>query len=375
MPFIGVGRTERPRIFLVLLTHVDTRLSTTQLAHNEDHTMNRSPDPPIPKLLIATESRLDLWVAPEWFAEGLQKKFPQLEVVRVTSFDGIDAVLADTQIMFTQSISPEQFTAARKLRWIHSSAAAVHQFLFPELVESDVILTNAREVHGGGVAEHVMALIFAIAKRIPESIRFQEKHVWGQEILWQGSACPLDIAGATIGIVGFGSIGSNVAKYVKAMGMKVIVVRERPGKVRPEFVDEELPSSKLDEMLAKSDYVVLSPPLTPETRGMIGREQLAKMKSSAHLINVGRGPLIDEAALIEALRDHKIGGAALDVFDQEPLPADSPLWDLENLLITPHAAGMAGNLWQRHYDLFSENLRRFLKGEPLLGLVDKQRGY
>jgi phosphoglycerate dehydrogenase-like enzyme len=159
------------------------------------------------------------------------------------------------------------------------------------------------------------------------------------------------------------------------MGMKVIVVRERLGKVRPEFVDEELPSSKLDEMLAKSDYVVLSPPLTPETRGMIGREQLAKMKSSAHLINVGRGPLIDEAALIEALRSHTIAGAALDVFDQEPLPGDSQLWDLENLLITPHTAGMAGNLWQRHYDLFCENIRRFLKGEPLLGLVDKQRGY
>jgi D-2-hydroxyacid dehydrogenase (NADP+) len=157
--------------------------------------------------------------------------------------------------------------------------------------------------------------------------------------------------------------------------MKVIVVRERTGSVRPEFVDEELPSSKLNEMLARADYVVLSPPLTPETRGMIGREQFAKMKSGAYLINVGRGPLVDEAALIETLRGHKIAGAALDVFDQEPLPADSPLWDLENLLITPHTAGMAGNLWQRHYVLFSENLRRFLKGAPLLSLVDKQRGY
>jgi phosphoglycerate dehydrogenase-like enzyme len=325
--------------------------------------MNRSPDHPINKLLIATQSQLDLWIAPEWFAENLQKEFPQLEVVRITSYDGIDATLADTQVIFTQSISLEQFTAARKLRWI------------PELVASDVILTNAREVHGVGVAEHVMALIFAIAKRIPQSVKFQEKRIWGQEILWNSSACPLDIAGATIGIVGFGSIGSSVAKFAKAMGMNVVVVRERPGNIRPEFVDEELPSSKLDEMLAQADYVVLSPPLTPQTRGMIGREQLAKMKSNAHLINVGRGPLIDEAALIEALRDHKIAGAALDVFDQEPLPADSPLWDLENLLITPHTAGMAGNLWQRHYDLFSENIRRFMKAEPLLGLVDKQRGY
>jgi phosphoglycerate dehydrogenase-like enzyme len=337
--------------------------------------MNRSPDHPINKLLIATQSQLDLWVAPEWFAEKLQKEFPQLDVLRITNYEGIDAVLADVQIIFTQSISPQQFVAARELRWIHSPAAAVHQFMFPELVASDVILTNAREVHGTGVAEHVMALIFALAKRIPESVKFQEKRIWGQEILWNGGACPLDIAGATVGVVGFGSIGSNVAKYSKAMGMKVIVVRERPGQSRPEFVDEELPSSKLEEMLARADYVVLSPPLTPETRGMIGRERLAKMKSGAYLINVGRGPLIDEAALIDALRSHKIAGAALDVFDQEPLPADSPLWDLENLLITPHTAGMAGHLWQRHYDLFSENIRRFLNNEPLLGLVDKQRGY
>jgi len=327
------------------------------------------------RILIATQSRLDLWVAPEWFAENLQKEFPQLDVVRITNYDGIGAVLGDAHIMFTQSISAEQFVAARQLRWIHSPAAAIHQFMFPELMASDVILTNAREVHGIGVAEHVMALIFAIAKRIPESVRFQEKHVWGQEILWNRGASPLAIARATIGIVGFGSIGSNVAKYAKAMGMKVIVVRERPGSVRPEFVDEELSSSKLDELLARADYVVLSPPLTPETRGMIGRAQFAKMKSGAYLINVGRGPLVDEAALVETLRDHKIAGAALDVFDQEPLPADSPLWHLENLLITPHTAGMAGNLWQRHYALFSENLRRFLKGEPLLGLVDKRRGY
>ena len=337
--------------------------------------MNRSPDLPIKKLLIATQSHLDLWIAPQWFAENLQTEFPQLEVVRITNYDGIGALLSDTQIIFTQSISPEQFVTAHQLRWIHSPAAAVHQLMFPELVASDVILTNAREVHGVGVAEHVMALIFAIAKRIPESVRFQEKHVWGQEVLWNGSACPLDIVGATIGIVGFGSIGSNVAKYARAMGMKVIVVRERPGKVRPDFVDDELPSSKLNEMLARADYVVLSPPLTPETRGMIGRAQFANMKSGAYLINVGRGPLVDEVALVETLRDHKIAGAALDVFDQEPLPADSPLWDLENLLITPHTAGMAGNLWQRHYELFSENMRRFLKGDSLLGLVDKQRGY
>jgi phosphoglycerate dehydrogenase-like enzyme len=247
--------------------------------------------------------------------------------------------------------------------------------MFPEFVSSDVILTNAREVHGPGVAEHVMALIFAIAKRIPASVKFQQKHVWGQEILWNEGNCPLDIAGATLGLVGFGSIGSNVAKFADAMGMRVVVVREHPAKQRAEFVDVELPSARLHEMLSQADYVVISPPLTPATRGMIGREQLSQMKSSSYLINVGRGPLIDEPALIAALREHKIAGAALDVFEKEPLPADSPLWDLDNLLITPHTAGMDSKLWERHYALFSENLRRYFSGLPLLGLIDKHSGY
>ena len=134
-------------------------------------------------------------------------------------------------------------------------------------------------------------------------------------------------------------------------------------------------SSRLSEMLTQADYIVVAVPVTPATKGMIGREQLSKMKSDACLINVGRGPLIDEAALIDALRQKRIGGAGLDVFDQEPLPSDSPLWDLENLLITPHTAGMTDRLWYRHYELFSENLRRYLSGQPLLGLVDKKGGY
>ena len=199
--------------------------------------------------------------------------------------------------------------------------------------------------------------------------------MWGQEVLWSGGECPLDIAGATVGLVGFGSIGSNVAKFAHTMGMRVIVVREHPGKTRPESVDEEMPSSRLNDMLAQADFVVLSPPLTPATRGMIGSQQLAKMKSSAYLVNVGRGPLVNEEALINALRDRKIAGAALDVFDKEPLPEDSPLWGLDNLLITPHTAGMDQRLWERHYALFSENLRRYFKHEPLLGLVNKGQGY
>jgi phosphoglycerate dehydrogenase-like enzyme len=176
-------------------------------------------------------------------------------------------------------------------------------------------------------------------------------------------------------LVGLGSIGRNVAKHASALGMRVIAVREHPEKEKPQCVEEVLHPSKLLELLARSDYVVLSTPVTPETTGMIGKQELAAMKPEAFLLNVGRGPLINEAALVEVLREHKIGGAALDVFDQEPLPPDSPLWDLEDLLVTPHTAGISEKMWERHYSLFSENLRRYLSGESLLGLVDKHSGY
>jgi phosphoglycerate dehydrogenase-like enzyme len=337
--------------------------------------MTRSPDHPIRKLLIATHHRLDLWVAPAWFAERLRKDFPQLHVVRLATPDGIDRELAGTEIAFTSALSPEHLRLARKLRWIHSPAAAVHQFLFPDLVNSDVILTNSREVHGAVVAEQVIAMIFAVAKRIPQAVRFQQQRVWGQEAIWEEDHGLREIAGSTLGLVGLGSIGRNVAKHAAALGMKVIAMRQHAEAARPDSVHEVLPPSKLSDMLATADYVVLAAPVTSATRHMIGREQLAKMKSDAVLINVGRGSLVDEAALLEVLQQRKIGGAALDVFDQEPLPPDSPLWDLDNLLITPHTAGMTAKLWERHYTLFAENVRRYLSRQPLLALVDKKSGY
>jgi phosphoglycerate dehydrogenase-like enzyme len=337
--------------------------------------MTRLPDQTIRKLLILTYHRLDLWIAPGWFSQRLRQDFPQLDISQVTDYENVAGNIADVEIMFAFSLRPDQFLAARKLRWIHSPSAAVHQFMFPELINSDVILTNARDVHGPVVAEHVLALIFALAKQIPQAVRYQQQGVWGQEAMWEGDGRPREIAGAIVGLVGVGTIGRNVAKHAAALGMKVIAVREHPDKKPPEFVDEVYPTSQLHELLRRADYVVLAAPVTADTTGMIGREQLASMKSDACLINVGRGSLINEIDLADALRNKRIRGAALDVFEKEPLPVDSPLWDLENLLITPHTAGMTEKLWERHYTLFSENLRRYLNQEPLLALVDKRSGY
>jgi phosphoglycerate dehydrogenase-like enzyme len=327
------------------------------------------------KLLIVLHHRFELWNAPDWFAERLQGDFPQVEVVHFASYDGIEPHVRDADIIVTWSLRPEQFTLAKKLRWIHSPAAAVHQLMFPELVHSDVIVTNAREVHGPVVAEHVIALIFALARQIPQAVRLQQKHRWGQEIMWQGSPRPCEIAGATLGLVGVGSIGREVAKHAAALGMRVIATRENPQKGRPDGVAEVYSSTEINTLLKQSDFVVLAAPTTSATTGLMNAERLAHMKPEAFLINVGRGPLVDEGALAVALRNQKIGGAALDVFEQEPLPADSPLWDLENLLLTPHTAGLTDKLWERHYTLIAENLRRYLAHQPLLALVDKTKGY
>jgi len=326
------------------------------------------------KLLIAVHHFFDQWNAPEWFSQRLGSDFPQLEIVHLPDYKRLDAEIPDAEIVIAWSIRPEQIKAARKLRWIHSPAAAVHQLMFPELAASDIVLTNAREVHGPVVAEHVMALIFALAKKIPGSVELQQKHVWGQQLLWDERPRVREVAGATVGLVGLGSIGRPVVKSAKALGMRVVAVREHPEK-GTDGADVVFGPAQISEVFRQADYVVLAAPVTDSTKAIADAERLALMKPDACLINVGRGPLVDEAALAAALRARKIGGAALDVFPKEPLAADSPLWDLPNLLITPHTAALTDKLWERHYVLFSENLRRYLAGQPLLAVVDKRKGY
>jgi phosphoglycerate dehydrogenase-like enzyme len=326
------------------------------------------------KILIFVRHPFDLWNAPEWFAERLRDNFPEIDVVRLTDPKRVDEEIAAAEIAVSWSIRPEQIAAAKKLRWIHSPAAAVHQLMVPAFIDSDIVLTNAREVHGPVVAEHVIALIFALAKKIPDSVLLQEKHVWGQQMLWDELPRIREVAGATLGMIGLGSIGRAVVRSAKALGMKVVAVREHPEK-GSDGADAVFGSSQIDEVFRQADYVVLAAPVTAGTKAIVNAERLALMKPDACLINVGRGLLVDELALAAALREKKIGGAALDVFPKEPLVVDSPLWDVPNLLITPHTAALTDKLWERHYALFSENLWRYLHGETLLAVVDKRKGY
>lgn len=335
------------------------------------------------KVVIVLKHRFHLWTAPDWFVEKLRKEFPEVEFVHRNTYDDIDTYLHDADVVVSWSLNADQVKAAPHLRWIHSTAAAIHQLLIPEIINSNIVITNARSVHGPVVAEHVLALMFALAKRLPEAMRFQQRHHWGQEETSEAQPPIRELRDSTLGIIGVGQIGSHVATAASALGMRVIAVRANTSK-GVDWVSQNDPMRAMHRvygpkdllrMLEESDFVVVSAPVTNSTKGLIDSNALSVMKPDAYLINVARGALIDEAALVKVLQGKKIGGVALDVFEQEPLSPESPLWDCENVLITPHQAGIAHKLWERQYKLFSDNLSRYLKDAPLIGVVDKKIGY
>ncbi len=326
------------------------------------------------KVLIVHHHRFELWHAPPWLRDRLQSAFPDFQFLQLEDYDRVPQEIADTDVFIGWSLRPEQFVAAKKLRWIHSPAAAVHQLMYPELIASDVVVTNSSNVHGPVVAEHAVAILLALAKRLPQAMQYQREKKWAQTLLWNERPRPRELSGANVVVVGVGGIGSAFIRHAKHFGMHVIAVREDVKKGRGE-ADEVVSVTELDQVLPRADYVLLSTPVTPATSGMINESRLHKMKPDAYLINVGRGPLVEEAALCNALQTGRIAGAALDVFVEEPLPADSPLWSLKNLLITPHTAAVTERLWDRHYELIVENLGRLMAGNPLLNRVDTRRGY
>lgn len=326
------------------------------------------------KVVILHRHRFELWNEPGWVPQRLARDFPELDVVHLDSYDELEGAIGDAEIYIGWSIRAEQFVTARRLRWIHSPTAAVHQLLLPEVVASPVVITNARSVHGPVVAESVMALLLALARRLPSAVRYQQRHEWAQKAIFDERTRPRELRGATLLLVGYGSIGREVARRALAFEMKVVVTREHP---EPQPGIDVHSSDELDSLLPTADFIVLAAPLTPKTTALMNRERFARMKPDAYLFNVGRGPVVDEAALLAALKEKKIGGAALDVFVTEPLPQDSPLWDAPNLLVTPHMTAITAKdtLWERHYELIAENMRRWLIGRELLNLVDKSKGY
>ena len=326
------------------------------------------------RILVYIVSSVRAWNIPDRHVAQLREGFPDVEFVHArTHAEAVDGIAAAT-VAFASYVSAEMLGATRGLQWIHAPAAGVGHMLSRELAASTVIMTNSRGFNADSMAEHVLAMILAVKRQIPAAVRLQHRHHWGQNDL-HSSERMLLVKGQHVGVFGLGKIGSRVADLAAAFGARVSACRRHVDRGAPPSVTELRPSEDLAAWLPDLDILVIAAPQTPETEGLFGRRELLLMKRSALLVNVSRGPLVRESELIEELRRGTIGAAALDVFEEEPLDAVSPLWDMPNVLITPHVGGLRPDYWDLAADFFAENLRRFRSGQPLMNVVDKGAGY
>jgi phosphoglycerate dehydrogenase-like enzyme len=309
---------------------------------------------------------------PRPYLDRLRADFPQHAFLEAWDRDALRRLLPEADVAFTPFVDRDIFASAARLRWVQSPAAGVGSLMFPELLAGPVIVTSARGIRARSIAEHVLGVTLALARLIPATLRAQAAHRWAQDELEAGVRT---LQGQRMGIVGLGAIGLEVAKIAAPFGFRITAIRRRAGEPRPDQVDAVWTPERLPDLLAQSDVVVLAAPHTPETKRLIGHAQLDHMKRGALLVNVARGKLVDDEAIVDALRDGRLGGAALDVFSDEPLEPSSPYWDLPNVIVTPHTSGAMQDYWTPLVALFADNLRRFEKGEPLLNVVDKVAGY
>jgi phosphoglycerate dehydrogenase-like enzyme len=270
---------------------------------------------------------------------------------------------------FNGTLLKHVFPLTTNLKWVHTLSAGVDHVLFPELVASPVPLTNGRGVFRRVLGEWVVASMLFFAKGLRRLVKQQEDGVWEQFDIEE-------LHGKTLGIIGYGEIGRGAAERAKPFGMRIVALRRRPDlSAGDPLLDDVWTPDRLQELLRECDYVLVAAPNTPETRGMIGDREIAAMKHSAVIINVGRGPVIQEASFIRALEHNRIRGAALDVFEQEPLPAGHPFYQLKNVLLSPHAADHFSGWIESAMGMFVVNFNHFVKGEPLENVVDKRAGY
>jgi len=335
--------------------------------------MNRT-KPEETKLVICAWQPFSEWQPKPAMADAIRHRWPQMRVVLVPTYDLLPPELPDTDIFIGYSLRAPQLKEARKLKWIHSTAAGVSQLMYPELRDSGIVATNPSGVFSVPMAEHVMGLLLALARNFPDSVRQQDRARWSQQELWDKPQHLTELNGQVLLIVGYGSIGQELAKRARAFSMHVWGVT-RSGKGDLAHAEKIVAASQLDDVLPEADYVVITAPETSETKNLIGAQQIARMKRGARFINVGRGSLLDETALMQALEKGALGGAALDVAQKEPLPPDSPLWKTPNLFITPHTSAVSDRLWDRQTTLLLDLLERWFEGRELFNQVDFSRGY
>jgi phosphoglycerate dehydrogenase-like enzyme len=321
--------------------------------------------------------------------DKLRHVSPRLHVSQKTCDDpgAIANLVKDVDILYTYHAG-FSLGAASRLKWVQLSSTGVNHLLGKPIMDSSIPVTTTRGIHATPIAEFVFGSLLSVGRHLDEMQRDQQAHRWQNLSYWEKKG-GLELRGRTIGIVGYGAIGSEIGRLAAAFGMEVLAVRRHPDQQRPTpggllpgtgDLTGNIPKrvwgpAALHDMLPACDVVVLTVPLTSETVGLIGPEEISAMKRSAYLINVARGSVVDEPALLGALQTGQLMGAVLDTFQEEPLPVDSPFWDLPNVLVTPHVAPNSSHYNDRASDVFAENLRRFLTGEPMLNEFDRARGY
>jgi phosphoglycerate dehydrogenase-like enzyme len=302
---------------------------------------------------------------------GAQQLSPHVGLWYAATTEELGEALPGADVLFIWDFRSTKLQTVRErahqLRWVHIASAGIDPLLFPGLISSDVVLTNSRHVFDDAIAEYVLGLLLAFAKDLPHTLDLQQRHTWRHRVTER-------LAGHSVVIVGAGPIGRAIARLAAAVGCRVTGVARNPRSDDPDFGTVHRAAALLDA-LTDADFVVVAAPLTDDTRGMFGAAAFQRMKPSARLINVGRGPIVDQAALVTALRGGQLAGAALDVFADEPLPPDSPLWGMSNVIVSPHMSGDVAGFEDELAALFLDNLARYRRGDPLRNVVDKHRGY
>ncbi|MEF8841087.1 MAG: D-2-hydroxyacid dehydrogenase [Haloarculaceae archaeon] len=308
-----------------------------------------------PETVLLHTAASSHWVDSESLAASVTDRLPDLDLRVARTPAESRALVADAEVALAASLPEEVLAAAEGLRWVQALSAGVDFYDLDALREAGVLLTSAAGVHAEPMAEQTLGYLLLFERDVLRGVRQQEAGLWQR---YEGG----ELRGKTLGIVGVGAVGSRVAELAGAFGMTVLGTKRDPS-TAPDAVDEVWAPDGLHELLVRADYVVLACPLTDETRGLIGREELGIMDEESVLVNVARGPIVEEDALVEALQQGVVRGAALDVFGTEPLPAASPLWDLPNAVVTPHMSGSTPHKEHRLADLFATNLEAFRAGD------------
>jgi phosphoglycerate dehydrogenase-like enzyme len=326
---------------------------------------------------------------PEWLGDQVRAVLPAgwslavLDTPAEGTGDGSSAAhpqvlaeVADARVYMGFGISPDVLTAGPALGWVHTGSAGVGSSLTPELRSRDLVFTNSAGIHGPPMAEAVLGMILHFSRGFDLAVRSQARATWDTAPFYASDSPLREISGSTVGILGLGGIGREVADRVRPLGARILGLKRTPGGV-PEGVEGVFGEEGFHRLLEESDFVVVTAPDTPATRGMMDRKAFGRMKPGAVFVNVARGKIADEDALVDALRTGRLRGAGLDVFAREPLAPDHPLWTLDNVLITPHVSPVTDRFWRREADLILHNLEAFLAGKPeeMRNVVDIEAGY